>query len=120
MRHGGRGQAGSRSWEAEGEEEQTGTPRQSFSKVTKVARAAAEIRRFRGGDVWRLASAMATGKDMDMGNEGEGKEGLGREPTASEVRVSVNSGAAATLSCELTAAGSGANTRSGRGRTTCS
>ena len=64
---------------------------------------------------------MATGKDMDTGNEGEGREGLGREPTASEVRVSVNSGAAATLSCELTAAGSGAaNTRSGRGRTTCS
>ena len=64
---------------------------------------------------------MATGKDMDMGSEGEGREGLGREPTASEVMVSVNSAAAATLSCELTAAGSGAaNTRSGRGRTTCS
>ena len=59
---------------------------------------------------------MATGKDMDMGNEGEGREGLGREPTASEVMVSVNSGAAATLSCELTAAGSGANTRLGRSR----
>ena len=45
--------------------------------MTKVARAAAEIRRFRGGDVWRLASAMATGKDMDMGSEGEGREGPG-------------------------------------------
>ena len=66
---------------------------------------------------------MATGKDMDMGNEGEGREGLGREPTASEVMVSVNSGAAATLSCELTAAGSGAIPcldGPGRCRTTCS
>ena len=59
-------------------------------------------------DIWRFASAIATGKDINNERERDRerereKEKEGGWGLTSEVMVSVNSGATSTLSRELTA-----------------